>query len=1007
MAAELPFLAAAGAFALAAAWLAQRLQGEPGLPAPAAGLALGLGAYGTQLLALTGLDGAPGALPPLLLALGLWLAGAWLFVRAQGHRLLRWGAGAALATLGLGAQGLLGPPLPAGATLAAWAGAAAALSAAALRWSPHTAGGLHGWTAVLPAGAGLWLLAVAGAGAGPGAGAPADAPAATLALELAAAAALGCLYLALLLALQRRGLSFGLLLAAIAAVEVGIMYALPLVVPALVPASLEPLLDGALLSLFLLPLLRREQRLARDLRRSSELQRAINRLLTLEAQGELPLEALLRRALDVILGLSWLSVQPRGGIFLADAQGLLHLRAHRGLDPAVRRGCATVRPGHCLCGLAAARRQLLHKAGLDHEHSFRPPGMADHGHYNVPLLRGEELMGVLLLYLPVGHPYREWEAEALRSLAEVLAGLIHAHRQREQQRLLQQAVEQGRQGVLITDARQRILYVNRFFTEVTGYAPEEVLGRNPSLLSSGRHEEAFYRSMWRRIRQEGRWEGEIWNRRKDGSVYPEWLSISAIRSPAGAITHYVGVFTDLSEVRAAQEEIRHLAFHDTLTGLANRSWFHEQLERALSRARRREERVALLFIDMDRFKGINDTLGHAVGDEVLREIGRRLRQSLRREDLVARLGGDEFVVLLSGSGREEVVRQARAAARKLLRVLEEPIRVGRHTFHLSASIGIALYPDDAATAEQLLQYADATMYQSKRAERGRFRFFSRRVNEGLQRRAAVEEALRRAIGGGELALHYQPKVRLADGALAGAEALLRWTSPRLGRVSPAEFIPVAEETGLILEVGLWALEAACRQKRQWLDRGLCTDVQGAHIAVNVAPRQIQAPGFVRHAIELLERYRLGPGEIQLELTETGLMRHHEAVVRSLAELKEAGYTLAVDDFGTGYSSLARLRDFPIDLLKIDRSFVADLSVDPEDAAIVRAVIDMGRALGIPVCAEGVETAEQVAFLRRHGCLYGQGFLFGHPMPAPALEEAIRRWDPARACPPQRAAAPTA
>ena len=985
---EMLLLGGSGALGVASAWLAQRLQSERPTGAAKAALALGMGGFGAQLLVQSAVHTPLQSPGPLLLAVPLWLAGSLAFVRWQARRRLRWAAGSALATAATAAVGL-GMPLgePSG-VVTAWLAGTAALTIAALRWCPHGPVELLRWAAALPAGAALWAMPLLA-----GLGTEEPSPSGhhpTVTLELAAAAALALLYLLLLQAARDGRLSNPWLTAASVAVGVGGLQLLSGTVPERASMPWAPWWQGLLLALVLLPLLVRAQHLRREQALSTELHRITHRLLTVEASAHLSLEAFLRRALDVVLELSWLGGERRGGIFLMERDGLLRLAAHRGLEPTVHEACAVVRPGQCLCGQAAARRQLVHKATLDHEHSIRPPGMADHGHYNVPLLRGEELVGVLLLYLPAGHAYQPWEARALESLAEVLAGLIQQHRLREQQRLLHQAVEQGRQGVLITDARQRILYVNRFFCEVTGYRAEEVLGQNPNMLSSGRHDEAFYRAMWRRIRQEGRWEGEIWNRRKDGSIYPEWLSITAIRDHHQRITHYVGVFTDLSEVRAAQEEIRHLAFHDTLTGLANRPCLQEHLQQALARARRRGGRVALLFIDMDRFKAINDTLGHTVGDEVLREIGRRLRASLRQEDVVARLGGDEFVVLLAGGEREGVVHQARATARKLLRLLEEPIRVGHHTFHLSASIGIALYPDDAATAEQLLQYADATMYQSKRAERGRFRFFSRRVNEGLQRRAAIEEALREAIAGGELTLHFQPKVRLSDGALAGTEALLRWTSPRLGPVSPAEFIPVAEESGLILDVGLWALEAACRQKRQWLDQGLCPHTEGSHIAVNVAPRQIQSPGFVRQAIDLLARYGLGPGQIQLELTETGLMRHHEAVARSLAALKEAGYTLAVDDFGTGYSSLARLRDFPIDLLKIDRSFVADLTVDPEDAAIVRAIIDMGRALGIPVCAEGVETEAQVAFLRHHGCLYGQGFYFGRPVPAEELEALMGR-----------------
>ena len=727
----------------------------------------------------------------------------------------------------------------------------------------------------------------------------------------------------------------------------------------------------------------------RRLRQESELQQAVNRLLGLRLE-DMTLDQLLESALQTVLSLSWLTLQPRGGVFLTRDEQTLELRVGHGLPAGVRNNRARIRTGYCLCGRAAATGTLVHRPALDEAHEFRHPGMEDHGHYCLPL-RGEGgLLGVMVLYLPAGHRRDPWEVEALETLGRTLSTLIERKRMGDEQRLAAEVIRCGQQGVMVIDAQQRILKVNPAFSEVTGRQESEVLGRTPRILKSGRHDEAFYRKMWRAINEKGRWQGEIWNRRKDGTVYPEWLSISAIRDARGEVQNYVGVFTDLSALKKAERRIEDLAFVDPLTGLANRARLLDHLQHALARARREDGGLALLFIDLDRFKAINDTLGHAVGDAVLREIGRRLPQNLREGDLAARLGGDEFVVLLPGGRREEVMRQARQVAGKLLGAVSAPIHIGEQVFHLSASIGIALYPDDAERAEDLLRYADATMYQAKRAEPGQYRFFSRDLNEGMQRRMALERALRRAIERGELEVYYQPKVLLEDGSPSGAEALLRWHSPQFGEVSPGEFIPIAEESALILELGLWVLEAVCRQKRAWVVAGLYRDIPGSHVAVNVAARQLQGPGFVEQAGEILARYHLEPGEIQLELTETGLMQRQDTIPQTLEALKSAGFTLAIDDFGTGYSSLARLKHFPIDLIKIDRAFVRDIVSDPNDAAIVRATLEMAGALGIPVCAEGVEDEQQIAFLRRHGCRYAQGWYYGRPVPAVELEAMLRR-----------------
>lgn len=552
-------------------------------------------------------------------------------------------------------------------------------------------------------------------------------------------------------------------------------------------------------------------------------------------------------------------------------------------------------------------------------------------------------------------------------------------------RLAASVFEDGLDGIMITDAQGVILRVNRAFTAITGYPPEEAVGQTPRLLRSDRHDGAFFRDLWTALLRTRQWKGEIWNRRRSGEVYPECRSISAVLDSRGVVSHYISVFTDISDKKLSEERLHHLAHYDALTELPNRALFQERLAQALESASGNGRAVALLFVDLDRFKLINDTYGHPTGDRLLQGVAARLRECTRQGDTVARLAGDEFTVLLEGLTPAEAAGRARRVAQKLLATLAAPFYLEGHEMFVTTSIGISLFPADGADGATLLRNADTALYRVKDSGKNGLRFFTEDMNAAAVERLALENRLRHAIEHEELVLHYQPKVSLASGRVQGVEALLRWNDPELGLVPPAKFIPVAEETGLIMSIGGWVMQQACTQMRVWLDAGH-TDL---HIAVNLSARQFQDPGLVQTVAGALEASGIPPGSLELELTETFIMANPEESIAILRTLKEMGVRLSVDDFGIGYSSLSYLKRFPIDGVKIDRSFLQDTPADPDSAAITSAIIALGHRLGLEVVAEGVETAVQHAFLREHGCQVGQGELFGAPVAAAACGEVLR------------------
>ncbi len=558
----------------------------------------------------------------------------------------------------------------------------------------------------------------------------------------------------------------------------------------------------------------------------------------------------------------------------------------------------------------------------------------------------------------------------------------------EERRLAQMVFASTSEGITVTDASGKIVEVNPAFERITGFSRADAIGRSPRILQSGRHDAAFYRAMWETLLETGQWRGEVWNRRRSGELYPEWLTISAVRDAAGRATHYVGVFSDITTVKEAQEQIEFLAHHDALTRLPNRTLLRERLAHCITRARRHQQQLAVLLLDLDRFKNVNDTLGHPVGDELIVEVAQRITALVRADDTLARLGGDEFALLVED---EASVMAIEAVARKLVDVFAVPVRVADHALTVTASIGISVYPGDGEDADTLLKNADSAMYQAKHSGRNGFRFFAPELTRGALERLMMETALRAAVSRDELVLHYQPQVALGSAELVGVEALVRWQHPDQGLLQPADFIPLAEEIGVIDEIGRWVLCEACRQMARWRERGVAVP----RVAVNLSAKQIDSGTLVTAVADTLDAFGLDPGQLELELTESMIMAQPEEARNVLEGLRGLGVQIAIDDFGTGYSSLAYLKLLKIDRLKIDRSFIREIGRDPNDEAITRAVIALAGSLELQTVAEGIEEVAQVEFLSREGCQVGQGYHFSRPLPADGIAALLAERPPAR------------
>jgi len=539
-------------------------------------------------------------------------------------------------------------------------------------------------------------------------------------------------------------------------------------------------------------------------------------------------------------------------------------------------------------------------------------------------------------------------------------------------------------AIVITDANNVILRVNNAFTASTGYTNKEVVGHKTCLLKSGRHDDNFYDMMWESINQTGTWQGEIWDRRKNGEIFPSWLTINTVKDAAGTVLYYVGTHVDITERKSAEEAIERLAFFDPLTQLPNRLLLQERLKHSIEKARREDKQLALMMLDLDRFKAVNDSLGHLAGDELLRQVGGRITNQLRNSDMVARLGGDEFIVLLENiNSPSDAARLAEA----IITNLSKPFKLTQSDdVWIGASIGISLYPQHGGSSEILMDHSDKALYQAKDQGRGCFAYFSEDLTTAARERLELETRLRHAIQQEELRIFYQPKVDIASGRIVGAEALVRWEDPIKGLISPACFIPIAEETSLIVEIGEWVLRETCSQGYYWSVCGL----PPLTLAVNVSPHQFRRSDINALVAKVLSDTGFPANQLELEITESGLMENQDNATDILNNLRNQGIQLAIDDFGTGYSSLSYLKRFPVNVLKIDKSFIDEIPHNKDDMEIAATIIAMGHTLGFKVLAEGVETPEQLAFLLKKGCDSYQGYIKSKPVSAREFAELLHK-----------------
>ncbi|WZL74207.1 PAS domain S-box protein [Clostridiaceae bacterium 35-E11] len=577
-----------------------------------------------------------------------------------------------------------------------------------------------------------------------------------------------------------------------------------------------------------------------------------------------------------------------------------------------------------------------------------------------PIFNNHEQIGIYVIYSDITE--RKMREDKLKLFAEVY--------------------NNNTEGVVITDRNGKIEWINRAFTQITGYTEDEVIGQNPRILKSGKHEEAFYENMWKLIIHKGNWQGEIWNKRKDEQIYLQWLNIFSIRDEQENITHFTAILSDITVHKEKEDQIKHLAYYDSLTNLHNRPYFLNILEYEISKENRAHNPLAVVFFDLDGFKKINDNLGHSIGDKVLQAFAAMLKENIQKCDIAARIGGDEFVVLLP---HVKNINNALHTGNQVLEKCKEELYIDGYEINLSVSVGIALYPDDGIDANTLLKNADMAMYRAKKLRNNQIEIYSPILDEQAKEAFMLENHLRHALHKNELFLYYQPIVDVNNRKVVGAEALLRWDHPKLGFVSPMKFIPIAENNGMIIPIGEWVMREACTQNKAWQEKGY----NPIFIAVNISMKQLYQKNFAEQVIKILKETGLDARYLELEITETVYMANVEEIIHNLKILMDTGVKLAIDDFGTGYSSLGKLKKLDINKLKIDKSFIKDIYEDRNAAKIISAIISMARNLGLEIIAEGVETNQQLRFLKKHKCKMVQGYLFSKPMDVENFEDYLK------------------
>ncbi len=676
--------------------------------------------------------------------------------------------------------------------------------------------------------------------------------------------------------------------------------------------------------------------------------------------------------LETIVTLPWID-SDSAGVFSADPKThRLTLVASLNLPSFIENSCAFVNYGECQCGKAAVSETLIHTSCMNKLHLTRFDGMKKYGNYALPISYQSDLLGVLVVYVKEGHQYSKKEAEVITSFAKTISYLLLSRKILQEKQLSDLVLAHSKQGIMLTDNSLEIIWVNEMFETITGYKCKEIVGEKPSLLSSGKHGADFYKDMWEEIKRNDSWEGEVWNRRKNGEIYLELLNIIALKNNDGEVLNYGAIFKDLSLIKSAEEKIHKLAYYDSLTGFANREYFLQYLDESIKTSRRRNECLTLLYIDLDGFKNINDTLGHHIGDQLLVKIGKRLKHMLRETDFIARLGGDEFCILVSNVYDES---NAALVAENCLKQINKTMCIEERVIKLEASIGIAYFPNDAETAGEYLKAADTAMYESKIRGKNRFTFYDKAMTLELEKRLTFEHLLKKALKNEQFELYYQPKIDLKSGKISGVEALIRWNHPKKGLMTPIHFVPVLEKLGIIDKVGLWVMQTACKQLRHWNTHGL-PDLQ---MAVNISPTHFGQPGFVKSVENIIRKTEINPEYLEIEITES-MAGNLNLLAQTCLKLKKLGVKIAIDDFGTGYSSLSILGKLNIHTLKIDKLFIDDLPSDNRMALMLGGIQSLAKGLGYGTVVEGVETEEQAKLLYGLGFKTVQGYYFSRPVP---------------------------
>lgn len=700
-----------------------------------------------------------------------------------------------------------------------------------------------------------------------------------------------------------------------------------------------------------------------------------------------PLTHLLERCIAILFSVEHLALAQKGAIFLVQ-NNQLSFTTHRGLDNDAIIHCSTIDFEQCQCGTSAQLKQLTYTPYNKQTcHLYCDPKQ-EHGHYSIPLVKQDTLLGIMLLCTHKTHKSTPDEITSLKAIANCIASLIERKYIADESALGFNIFTHSQQAIIIADAQQSITRVNKPCEEMTGYTAQELIGKTPRLLQSVYQSKSFYKKFWHTINTTGSWQGEIPNMRKDGSIYPSWLSLSSIKDHKGNIVQYLAIFSDLSSIKKARQDINQLSFFDPLTKLPNKILFNDRLNHAIAQANRYQQRIAILYLDINHFKKVNDSLGHDYGDILLKEIALRLQSTLHDGDTIARVGNDEFVILIQDTG---ALKQSKAThiADKILAVIEKPLKLQKHEIQPSCSMGIAFFPHDAVNAADLIKHANIAMHQAKKADHNHYHFFTEQLNQDALRRLKIESALQVALDQAKLEVFLQPQINLNDLSLSGAEGLLRWHDPDMGYISPAEFIPIAEDSDLISKISDWVFYKICQQIKYWDDRHLFPAYFG-RIAINISPKQFKRDNFITRLQEIITNTQVPVQYLEIELTESSLQQSSQSVLNKLTAIKQMGIHIAIDDFGTGYSSLSRLKQFPIDLLKIDRSFIINISHNESDKAIVQAIIGMSNALGIKTLSEGVENIEQLKTLQTLNCHYYQGFYYSKAINFSSFEKLLSR-----------------